>query len=159
MGFFSWKTQDTDKSIANMHSNREPFFVCMHDNKGNIWTEKYYEGYGEFGGKDFYELLAEMNGLKTRQQGIDLAYSGKEYLSPNLTEAIDWTWTNEKPESCKYQGYFYNDDEVDELDEDDDSWLVDEDEDDYDYDDPSTDHLRDEERNFIEDERNRERDN
>lgn len=156
MGFFSWKTQDTDKSIANVHSNREPFFVCMHDNKGNIWTETSYDGYGEFGGKDFYELLAEMNGLSTREQGIDLAYSDKPYLSPNLVESITWEWINEAPKTCDEQGFFYEED-------DDEDWLEEleeltSDDDDEDYDDPSRDHLRDEERNFIDDERDKERD-
>ena len=59
MGFFSWKTQDTDTSIANAHSNRATFKVQMIDNNGNVWTENNYDGYGVFGGKDFYELLAE----------------------------------------------------------------------------------------------------
>jgi hypothetical protein len=157
MGFFSWKTQDTDKSISNVYSNKKPFFVAMHDNKGNIWTESAYDGYGTFGDKDFYELLAEMNGLTTREQGIELAYSGKEYLSPNLTESIDWQWSNAIPENCEFQGFFYDD-------EADDSWgdwedeEEEEDEDDIDFDDPSRDHLIDEERNFIEDERERESD-
>ena len=63
MGFFSWNTMDTDNSIANEHSNRKTFRVQMMDNKGNVWTEDNYDGYGRFGGKDFYELLAEMNGF------------------------------------------------------------------------------------------------
>lgn len=29
MGFFSWKTQDTNKSIANRYSNRPTFTVYM----------------------------------------------------------------------------------------------------------------------------------
>lgn len=62
MGFFSWKTQDTNKSIASRHSSRKTTPVYLLDNKGNHWLESNYEGYGEFGGKDFYELLAEMNG-------------------------------------------------------------------------------------------------
>jgi len=62
MGFFSWKTQDTNKSIASRHSSRKTTPVYLLDNKGNHWLETNYEGYGEFGGKDFYELLAEMNG-------------------------------------------------------------------------------------------------
>ena len=87
MGFFSWKTQDTDKSIANEHSNRKTFRVQMIDNKGNVWTESEYDGYGRFGGKDFYELLAEMNGFtsdktgdeytdEARGEGITLAFDG-----------------------------------------------------------------------------------
>ena len=33
MGFFSWRTQDTDRSIANDYSNRKTFTVVMIDNK------------------------------------------------------------------------------------------------------------------------------
>jgi hypothetical protein len=120
----------------------------MHDNRDNIWTERNYEGYGVFGGKDFYELLAEMNGLKTREEGINLAYSGKSYLSPNLTESVAWDWIPNAPESCDFQGYFYEDEEEEEEEE----------EDDYE-DDPSMDHLRDEERNYIDQEREREQNN
>jgi len=61
MGFFSWKTNDTDKSIANVHSGMEAFEVTMQDDKGNKWIEPEYDGYGNFGGKDYYQLLAEMN--------------------------------------------------------------------------------------------------
>lgn len=111
MGFFSWKTQDTDRSIPSHCSDRKTFTVHMHDNKGNVWTEKNYEGYGEFGGKDFYELLAEMNGLESdRNKGIDLAFSNKPFISPNLTQTKDWKWVNRAPENCEYQGYFYDDD-------------------------------------------------
>jgi hypothetical protein len=112
MGFFSFKTQDTDRSISNIHSSRDSFFVAMHDNAGNIWTERFYDGYGVFGGKDYYELLAEMNGLTTREEGIHLAYSGKDYLSPNLTERLDWEWVSEAPESCRDQGFFYDEEEI-----------------------------------------------
>ena len=109
MGFFSWKTQDTRRSISNVDSTRGSFFVAMHDNKGNIWTETEYDGYGEFGGKDYYELLAEMNGLTTRVEGIELAFSKKPCLYPNLTESVQWNWVNEEPEHCDDQGYFYED--------------------------------------------------
>lgn len=70
MGFFSWKTQDTNKSIPSSHSSKKarPVYLC--DNRGNHWYEANYEGYGRFGGKDFYELLAEMNG-KTKDDLSD----------------------------------------------------------------------------------------
>ena len=114
MGFFSFKTQDTNKSIPNIHNGcRKPFTVFMLDNKGNIWQEDRYDGYGEFGDKDFYELLAEMNGKTTRYQGIDIAFSEKPYLSPNLVEDIvGWEWVNKAPKDCEFQGYFY--DEIEE---------------------------------------------
>jgi len=107
MGFFSWHTQDTDKSIANGFSSRPTFPVYMTDHKGNRWKEKSYGGYGVFGGKDFYELLAEMNGLKTRNEGITLFFSKKEFISPNLSEDPNWEWRDESPETCADQGFFY----------------------------------------------------
>ena len=108
MGFFSWKTQDTNKSICNTYSSKKTFIVYMMDNKGNVWKEKNYEGYGVFGGKDFLELLAEMNNLKTREDGIKLLGGNKPYLSPNLVKyKTKWEYTNKSPEMCEYQGYFY----------------------------------------------------
>jgi hypothetical protein len=64
MGFFSWFTSDTKKSIANNYSKRDVFPVHMITEDGQIFTENNYEGYGVFGGKDFYTLSAELNGYK-----------------------------------------------------------------------------------------------
>ena len=134
MGFFSWKTMDTDKSIANNYSNRDVFRVEMMDNKGNVWTEDNYEGYGIFGGKDYYELLAEMNGVVERDKvelqgeaytdymrskGIEIAFNGngsgdhtKDVLYPNLVEmAKGWRYDPMGPESCEYQGFFFPDED------------------------------------------------
>ena len=73
MGFFSWKTQDTNKSIWNVHSGRKTFSVYMVDHQGNKWKEEEYDGYGDFGGKDYYVLLDEMNGgTGDRERGINL---------------------------------------------------------------------------------------
>ena len=140
MGFFSWKTQDTDKSIANEHSNRNTFRVQMIDNKSNVWTEDNYDGYGRFGGKDFYELLAEMNGFvsdkyekgtdaytdEARGFGISLAFSKDNHSGvgtegvyyPNLVEKAEgWVYEMGGPESCDYQGYFYDETDYDDEDE------------------------------------------
>jgi len=118
MGFFSWKTQDTDESIPNKYQNIMPVFtVYMRDNKGNVWEEKNYEGYGEFGGKDFYVLLAEMNGIEgtdqeKRHEGITLwGFSNDSYISPNLNRNKDTPWDNTYPVDCEYQGFFYPEDE------------------------------------------------
>ena len=144
MGFFSWNTMDTDRSIPSQYSNRKTFRVQMMDNKGNVFTEDSYEGYGVFGGKDFYELLAEMNGFvsekgltyeidgeaytdEARGFGINLAFKNnpngiatKGVLYPNLIEQADgWFYNESGPDNCEYQGYFY--DETDYDDEDDDS--------------------------------------
>ena len=64
MGFFSWFTSDTDKSIANKYSSRPTFTVHMITEDGQVFTENDYDGYGVFGGKDIYVLIAEMNGFK-----------------------------------------------------------------------------------------------
>ena len=137
MGFFSWNTQDTDRSIANEHSNRKTFRVQMMDNKGNVWTEDNYDGYGRFGGKDYYELLAEMNGFESdktgdeytdeaRGFGISLAFSKNNgsgvategVYYPNLIEKADgWIYEMGGPDSCDYQGYFYDEDDYDDEDE------------------------------------------
>ena len=94
MGFFSWITSDTQKSITNVHtSKRRTFPVFMVTQDGKVWREDNYMGYGEFGGKDIYTLIAELNGLvkpfdgnledpeevyeyndKARMLGIDLMY-------------------------------------------------------------------------------------
>ncbi len=113
MGFFSWKTMDTDESISNCYSHKLPFTVFMLDDKGNKYREDEYEGYGIFGGKDFFELLAEMNGGEGRDQGIALRFSNKEYKSPNLFRSESCEWIDEEPEDCDYQGFFYEDEEDD----------------------------------------------
>jgi len=141
MGFFSWKTMDTDKSISNDYSSRGTFRVQMMDDKGNIWTEDNYEGYGVFGGKDYYELLAEMNGATSefegekytdymRSEGIGMAFkdngSGDRTFGikyPNLVEMADgWSYEHWGPESCPDQGYFYNDEEEFDYEEEDENY-------------------------------------
>ncbi len=127
---------DTDKSISNESSIRGTFRVQMMDDKGNVWTEDNYEGYGVFGGKDYYELLAEMNGVKPnddvydcmspeqytdymRSAGIGIAFkdngSGDHTFGikyPNLVEsAKGWTYQHWGPESCPEQGFFYDEEE------------------------------------------------
>ena len=95
----------------------------MMDNKGKIWKEENYEGYGVFGEKDYYELLAEMNGFveggtnhrplrsELRLVGIDIQFGHikleQEILYPNLvTKPKKWVWRNEAPENCPHQGFF-----------------------------------------------------
>ena len=139
-GQFSWLTQDTNTQIGSELQNK--ISVYMYDNKGNKWHEPDYDGYGEFGGKDFYDLTAEMNGYSEkdiiynhdlRQFGIDLAYDkiqtknqdGK-LLFPALVEDENYDITNhdftERPESDPNQGWFVEDEydnEYGDYDEDD----------------------------------------
>jgi hypothetical protein len=113
MGFFSFKTNDTKKSIANVHNHKMPTFkVLMLDDKGNKWSESKYNGYGEFGGKDIFVLIAEMNGHsdmafeKLRDKGIEIYYSAGKFKMPMLLEN-DGDWKKDKLERCEFQGYFY----------------------------------------------------
>lgn len=121
MGMFSWFTQDTHHRIVNGENHK----VIMTDNNGRKYVEHCYEGYGEFGGKDYYELLAEMNGLGSdRQAGIELAFEGSpngdnpNCLHPSLTESGEYMG-GPAPESDPDQGFT-----IDEFEDED--WMDDE---------------------------------
>jgi len=86
-GQFSWMTQDTGQQIGSEEENTIP--VYMFDNTGKYYYEPNYDGYGVFGGKDYYELLDQMNGGKgDRDRGIDLAFDKEETSSPLLFPAL-----------------------------------------------------------------------
>lgn len=131
MGQFSWFTQDTHHRIVN----DEEYTVIMTDDKGNKYVENCYEGYGEFGGKDYFELLAEMNGYTLddmngdkealRQKGIDLAFDGDPHGTnpnvkhPSLTEEGVY-WNGKAPEPDPDQGFPETEDEWDDFNEEED---------------------------------------
>ena len=87
MEYFTFNTQDTNKPIGIRGSELGTFKVIMTDNNGKHYTELNYEGLGIFGGKDYFELLAQMNGCHTREEGIDLIFFGSEHISPSLSES------------------------------------------------------------------------
>ena len=137
MGYFSWHTCDTDRSIANNDSDRETFKVHMIAPDGRAFTEEDYGGFGVFGGKDFYDLLAELNGLGTdRSAAIALCFkdnpSGDDNIGviyPKLVEELSWDVEGQyanlpNPRSCDEQGFFYPDEDEDDGDNfmDDESW-------------------------------------
>ena len=113
MGVFSWHTNDTDEPIMNKYSGRGGKTIYMMDNKGNVWKETDYEGYGEFGGKDFYELLAEMNGLEScRYEGISLCHDvDRPFFAPNLVTDPNWKWRDVKPKDHEGQGQWWDDED------------------------------------------------
>jgi hypothetical protein len=128
-GQFSWMTQDTDTQIGSERENT--ITVYMFSDKGERWEEKRYEGYGEFGGKDYYELLAQMNGVENgdRQDGIDIAFGktktkGKT-LFPALVQDAKYNWKrhdftvqpDNDPNQSWYQEPEEDDDDYDEYDE------------------------------------------
>ena len=134
MEFFSWETSDTKKSIPNRYSGQEIRTVKMIDVYGNEWIEYNYEGFGRFGGMDYYELMAIINGYTEsetesdfeaisgrkpirvpglRDIGIELAFNKelKDSLRfPKLVEEGCTIPYRELPNSkiCKAQGYSYD---------------------------------------------------
>ena len=129
MGFFSWITQDTFRSISNTYSPIRPQTVYMIDNAGNQYCEDNYEGYGEFGGKDFYQLVAEMNmvdsAFHTRDVGINLEFNTDKVVGDRKHPNVIWPtlvdnpasgWRNAQPASCPDQGFFYSEDNDNDYD-------------------------------------------
>ena len=127
MGFFSWNTCDTERSIENNCSSQPTFTVHMITPDGRVFTENDYEGYGEFGGKDFFDLLCELNGLpEDRGAGIDLVFKNNPsgdntpgVIYPKFVEELEDDVVAQyadfpNPESCEAQGFFYGDDEEEE---------------------------------------------
>lgn len=114
MGYFSFLTTDSKKSIWNEGVSESNFreTVYMRDQKNNVWVEPSYEGYGVFGGKDVFELIAEMNGYKPdRDLGLNLLYSKgrNELLTPTFSFNKDFKWRGAKLMDCPYQGSFIGD--------------------------------------------------
>ena len=121
MGQFSWITSDTSQSIWSDHKHPPVF---MRDDKGNVWREDNYEGYGEFGGKDYYALVANMNGIDTgnddedRSAGIDMVFednpAGRPMVAvhrgiklPTLAHDVLLEWEElTPPEGCPHQGWY-----------------------------------------------------
>ena len=76
-GQFSWMTHDRGEQIGSERENT--INVWMFDNAGNMWYEKSYEGYGVFGGMDYYELMAKMNGYSEEDLDIKVGKRNKIY--------------------------------------------------------------------------------
>lgn len=130
MGFFSWITADTGRSICNRYSRYRTFVVYMHgillDGTRVRFCETSYEGYGDFGEKDYFVLLSEMNpgpdgrpvelsDEQHRERGVDLAH--ENIVLPWPVRYPQLTETEEAPtllaflvpcRDCPAQGYFYN---------------------------------------------------
>jgi hypothetical protein len=118
MGFFSFITTNTGMSIANIHSPQYTIPVVMVLPDGTMYKEEAYEGYGVFGGKDFFHAVAEINGEDATAIGVDMyhepeKYRGKDLKFPQLLEIIDGEFNLEdldfskRPKYCEFQGYFY----------------------------------------------------
>lgn len=133
MGFFSWITSDTKRSISNMYSCRGtfPVYVLIPEEFGGGYIEeKSYQGYGNFGGRDIYALVAQWNKPELcknkdgswksdedcRSIGISIACYDQD--NQKLHYPIKITEYPTKYEAatvsvgCPEQGYFYEEGEV-----------------------------------------------
>lgn len=130
MGFFSWKTSDTNKSIPNMYSEAVRTVYVLLPEGGHI-QEDNYDGYGTFGGQDIYALLARWNAPEKcvgfdeedRDIGIEIAYGKIESSEKarNIKFPIKIVdepvpYEDAKPsKDCDSQGHFYSNREIHDL--------------------------------------------
>ena len=122
MGFFSWKTADTNESIANSysdHPNAHRTVYLLQPNGKPPVQENDYQGYGVFGDVDAYAWLAEINGLGIpgsdvqvrREAGIDAFFSSVDLLKYPLKFSFNKNAVYEDlpaSDRCPQQGYFYD---------------------------------------------------
>jgi hypothetical protein len=121
-GQFSWMTQDTGQQIGSEDENRIP--VYMFDDKGNFYYEPKYDGYGDFGGMDYYSLLDKMNGGRgDRGRGIDLAFGNEKVASRVLFPALVT-----KPDMFNYKTHDFTKEAESDPNQ---SWYAPEEEDDF----------------------------
>jgi hypothetical protein len=121
-GQFSWMTQDTGQQIGSEDENRIP--VYMFDDKGNFYYEPNYDGYGDFGGMDYYSLLDKMNGGRgDRGRGIDLAFGNEKVASRVLFPALVT-----KPDMFNYKTHDFTKEAESDPNQ---SWYAPEEEDDF----------------------------
>ena len=89
-GQFSWLLPD-GTPIYSDHDNEGTIYML--DDKGNKWAEDDYEGYGEFGGKDYFALAAEMNGhaapRRSDSKDIRRNRSSKDPFIPATNDELD----------------------------------------------------------------------
>ncbi|MGK2231160.1 MAG: hypothetical protein ACI92O_000318 [Colwellia sp.] len=110
MGFFSYKTSDTNESIMNHYTDEcRPVYMLQPNGEPSIF-EASYSGYGVFSGIDVYEWLADKNGGGCRDYGLKLAF--KEVRRPSQYYPLKFSFNKyavyeELPESqlCPRQGY------------------------------------------------------
>ena len=119
MGFFSWKTSDTKKSISNTSSSRGPLPVYLITPDNEKIYEPHYQGFGVFGSFDAYALLAkwnvpeECNGNIEHDRLIGIVLEierGPAKFPLKFAENPECSYDDLPPaQDDPAQGYFYND--------------------------------------------------
>ncbi len=113
MGFFSWLTCDTKESVANRYTSKcRTVFLSTPD---GVIREDAYGGYGEFGGKDAYALLAIYNGYgemsdiddpekldELRTIGVQITYG----CNRDKDTGKLYSFCGHYPDSIKFEGNY-----------------------------------------------------
>ena len=89
MGMFSWIYSDTDTAMID-GKRRDSYLLippAFQQKYGRFIVEPCYEGYGEFDGKDVYELVAEFN-KDFIPRVLELAEKGDWYCFKGIVEDI-----------------------------------------------------------------------
>lgn len=156
MGQFSWLATDTGEQIANDRPQGSQTVTMVYkDQEGKIQkvSEDNYEGYGRFGGVDFYDAMVWMNPWykpeyspeELRSKGIDLYFDETAeivvkteypqlYLRKDIPEDADIDF-KVRPDDDPNQGWTMQDDEdEEEYWEDGDDWDEGEDDDFHQFD-------------------------
>ena len=86
MGQFSWFSKNGEQ-IRNEHHRGQKVWMSYLDESDQVQTvkEEEYDGYGRFGGLDYYEVLAKMNGKTSREEGIAIAFEPQPF-SPKFPQ-------------------------------------------------------------------------
>ncbi len=123
MGFSSYLTSDTKKSIWNIYTGLSRTVYMLQPNGLPPIRDDAYQGYMRFGGVDVFEWVARINkleGLTTdeeyRDAGLSLLYDkhrSKDVYLPRFSFDKDAVYEAlPDAEFCPYQGYFMDDDEL-----------------------------------------------
>ena len=91
MGQFSWMSQDTNEQIFNDAPEGFQTVHMVDPRDGKDYVEKDYDGYGRFGGMDFYALIVDIN-----KDFIMKEYKNTDYMDDEATKILnkkieDWT--------------------------------------------------------------------
>lgn len=126
MGFFSWNTADTNKSIMNTNTGRATVCTVLWSD-GERWEDVTTDGYGRFGGKDIYQVMADKNGLEGRAAALDVVFqngnmdftgaAAKGYIVPKFVsdKTLKYEDVGFSP-GARGQGFFYADEEDEQSD-------------------------------------------